>query len=229
MLRTILLILALSANAAIAADIAPVIMVFGDSLSAGYGLPQGAGWVNLLQQRLQREKLDYKVVNASISGETTFGGRNRIAAALEQHHPAVVIVELGANDGLRGASVETMRANLTAIATACRQHGARVLLVGMELPPNYGTDYVRKFRATFVSIAKAQHLPFVPFLLVGFADDPTQFQADGLHPVAGAEPRILDNVWKQLRPMLARSSAGLIIRTGGRIHVASLKFRPASS
>ena len=182
--------------------------MFGDSLSAGYGLPQGAGWVNLLQQRLQREKFDYKVVNASISGETTLGGKNRIAAVLEQHHPTIVIVELGANDGLRGGSTATMRANLTAIATACRQHGARVLLVGMELPPNYGTDYVQKFRATFASVAKAQQIPLVPFLLAGFADDPTQFQADGLHPVAGAQSRILDNVWKLLRPLLPRATAG---------------------
>ena len=182
-------------------------MVFGDSLSAGYGLPQGAGWVNLLQQRLQQEKLDYKVVNASISGETTLGGKNRVAAALEQHHPAIVIVELGANDGLRGGSVATIRANLIAIVTACRQHGAQVLLVGMELPPNYGIDYVRKFRAIFASVAKSQQIPLVPFLLAGFADDPTQFQADGLHPVAGAQSRVLENVWKQLRPMLARETA----------------------
>ena len=208
MLRTILLILALSANAAIAADTAPTILVFGDSLSAGYGLPQGAGWVNLLQQRLQQEKLDYKVVNASISGEITLGGKNRIAAALEQHRPAIVIVELGANDGLRGGSVATLRANLTAIVTACRQHGTQVLLVGMELPPNYGIDYVRKFRAAFASVAKAQRIPLVPFLLAGFADDPTQFQADGLHPIAGAQPRILDNVWKLLRPLLPHAATG---------------------
>jgi acyl-CoA thioesterase-1 len=207
MLRTILLIFTLSANAAIAAGTAPTILVFGDSLSAGYGLPQGTGWVTLLQQRLQQEKLDYKVVNASISGETTLGGKNRIAATLQQHHSAIVIVELGANDGLRGGSVATLRANLIAIVTACRRHGAQVLLVGMELPPNYGTDYVRKFQATFTLVAKAQHVPLVPFLLAGFADDPSQFQADGLHPIAGAQSRMLDNVWKQLRPMVARSSA----------------------
>ncbi len=207
MLRTILLILTLSANAAIAADTAPVVMVFGDSLSAEYGLPQGAGWVDLLQQRLQREKLNYKVVNASISGETTLGGKNRIAAALEQHHPVIVIVELGANDGLRGGSVSSMHVNLTAIVTACRRHGAQVLLVGMELPPNYGTDYVKKFQATFAAVAKTQRVPLVPFLLAGFADDPAQFQADGLHPVAGAQSRMLDNIWKQLRPMLAREAA----------------------
>ncbi len=206
MLRTILLILTLSANAAIAADTAPVILVFGDSLSAGYGLPSGAGWVDLLQQRLQQEKLDYKVVNASISGETTLGGKNRIAATLKQRHPAIVIVELGANDGLRGGSVATMRANLIAIVTTCRRHGAQVLLVGMELPPNYGIDYVRKFKLAFASVAKAQRISLVPFLLTGFADDPTQFQADGLHPIASAQPRVLENVWKHLQPMLARSS-----------------------
>jgi acyl-CoA thioesterase-1 len=207
MLRTILLIFTLSANAATAADTAPTILVFGDSLSADYGLPQGTGWVDLLQQRLQQEKLDYKVVNASISGETTLGGKNRISAALQQHHPAIVVVELGANDGLRGGSVEIVRANLTAIVTASRQHGARVLLVGMELPPNYGTDYVKKFQAVFASVSQAQHVTFVPFLLAGFADDPTQFQADGMHPIAGAQPRMLDNIWKQLRTMVAKSSA----------------------
>lgn len=196
----------LSANATIAADTAPTILVFGDSLSVGYGLPQGAGWVNFLQQRLQQEKLDYKVINASISGETTLGGKNRIASMLKQHHPAIVIVELGANDGLRGGSIATMRANLIAIVNACYWYGAQVLLVGMELPPNYGIDYVRKFHAAFASIAQTHHIPLVPFLLAGFADNPAQFQADGLHPIAAAQPRMLDNVWKQLRIMTAKSS-----------------------
>ena len=160
----------------------------------------------MLQQRLQREKPDYKVVNASISGETTLGGKNRIAAALVQHQPAIVIVELGANDGLRGGSIAAMRANLIAIVIACRRHGAQVLLVGMQLPPNYGIDYVRKFRLAFASVAQSQRVPLVPFLLAGFADDPAQFQADGLHPIAGAQSRMLENVWKVLRPLLRHVS-----------------------
>ncbi|HUO44967.1 MAG TPA: arylesterase [Burkholderiales bacterium] len=206
MLRIILFTFAVCTAAA--AGAAPVVMVFGDSLSAGYGLAQGAGWVDLLQRRLQQEKLDYKVVNASISGETTLGGRNRISSALDQHRPAIVIIELGANDGLRGDPIEAMRANLTAILAACRRHRAQALLVGMELPPNYGTDYVRKFRATFAAVAREQHAPLVPFLLAGFADDPAQFQADGLHPVAAAQPRMLENVWRALQPMLRRAVHG---------------------
>jgi acyl-CoA thioesterase-1 len=204
MLRIILFVFATLTTCA--AYAAPVIVVFGDSLSAGYGLPQGTGWVTLLQQHLQQEKLDYKVVNASISGETTLGGKSRITQTLSQYHPAIVIVELGANDGLRGAPIEMMRANLTAIIEACRKHGTRVVLIGMQLPPNYGIDYPRKFQKAFAAVAQTERIAFTPFLLAGFAADPSEFQADGLHPIAAVQARMLDNVWIALAPLLRRTS-----------------------
>ncbi len=185
-----------------AAGVAATIMVYGDSLSAGYGVPQGQGWVSLLQKRLHDEKLDYKVVNLSISGETTLGGKNRITAALEAHRPAVVILALGANDGLRGQDPDTMRSNLEAIVEACRRFKARVLLVGMRLPPNYGAAYTNKFNNIFKDIAQRRRLASVPFLLEGFADDREMFQADAIHPTAQAQPLILETVWKKLRPLL---------------------------
>jgi acyl-CoA thioesterase I len=180
------------------------IMVFGDSLSAGYGLPQGKGWVDLLQQRLQRENYAYRAVNASISGETTLGGRNRLGEALAQHHPRVVILELGANDGLRGQAPDAMRVNLFAMVRAARAARAKVLLVGMRIPPNYGPDYTEKFHAAFVAVAKQTRTPLVPFLLEGFADRRDLFQADGIHPGVQAQSIMLDNVWGRLRPMLTR-------------------------
>lgn len=192
--------LALSATTARAATI----LVFGDSLSAGYGLPREQGWVSLLARRLLAEKLDYKVANASISGETTDGGRNRIEAALETHRPAIVVLELGGNDGLRGGTLETTRANLEAIVDASRRAKARVILVGMRLPPNYGTPYTEKFRRMYVEIAARKKLPLVPFLLDGFAENPAYFQADGIHPNAAAQPLMLDAVWKELAPLLKR-------------------------
>lgn len=201
MLRLFLFILLWSAGAVSASA---TILVFGDSLSAGYGLPQGAGWVDLLQQRLEREKYDYKVVNASVSGETTHGGRNRIAGALTRHQPEIVVLELGANDGLRGARIETIRTNLTAMVEETRKRGAKLLLVGMQLPPNYGSDYIEKFRDVYGAVARAQRIPLVPFLLEGFAENRTDFLQDGVHPGAAAQPRILDTVWQHLRPLLAR-------------------------
>jgi len=192
--------LALSA----AAPFAATILVFGDSLAAGYGLPREQGWVHLLEQRVRVEKLDYKVVNASISGETTLGGRNRINAALKTHRPAIVILELGANDGLRGASPESIRSNLEAISDACRRANARVLLVGIRLPPNYGLSYAEKFEGVFSEVARRKKLPLVPFLLDGFSDNRDLFQADGIHPNAAAQPLMLDTVWKELRPLLKR-------------------------
>jgi acyl-CoA thioesterase I len=184
----------------------PAILVFGDSLSAGYGLPQGKGWVDLLQQRLQREHYAYRVVNASISGDTTLGGRNRLAEALSQHRPRIVILELGANDGLRGQALDAMRANLVAIGRACRAANAKVLLIGMRLPPNYGPDYTEKFHASFVAVAKEIHAPLVPFLLDGFAQTRDMFQADGIHPDIEAQKLMLDNVWDKLRPLLTRTA-----------------------
>jgi acyl-CoA thioesterase-1 len=182
----------------------PVIMVFGDSLSAGYGLPQGKGWVDLLQRRLQRENYTYRVVNASISGETSLGGRNRLADALTQHHPAIVILELGANDGLRGQAPEATRENLLAMVRAARAAKAKVLLVGMRIPPNYGPDYTEKFHASFVAVAHQTQTPLVAFLREGFADRRDLFQADGIHPDVQAQSIMLDNVWGRLRPMLSR-------------------------
>jgi acyl-CoA thioesterase I len=181
---------------------AQAILVLGDSISAGYGLAQGEGWVALLEQRIQRDKLDYRVVNASISGETTLGGLNRIAAALKEHQPAVVVVALGGNDGLRGNPLEETRHNLIAIVEACRKAGAKVVVVGMRIPPNYGAVYTRRFEGLFAEVARQQNVSLVPFMLQGFADDRNMFQADGIHPVAAAQPRILDNVYRRLRPLL---------------------------
>jgi acyl-CoA thioesterase-1 len=203
MLRIVLFVLLWSA--AVAVHAAATILVFGDSLSSGYGLPQGAGWVDLLQQRLQRENYDYKVINASLTGETTAGGKNRLSRALAQYQPEIVILELGGNDGLRGTKIETIRANLSTMIAACRKRGARVLLAGMQLPPNYGSEYVGKFRQMYGAVAKSQRVPLVPFLLEGFAGDPGAFQADGYHPNVTVQPRMVDTVWKQLRPLLGSS------------------------
>ena len=179
-------------------------MVFGDSLSAAYGLALESGWVHLLEQRLAQEKFGYLVVNASISGETSAGGRQRIEQSLARHRPAIVIVELGANDGLRGLPLTAMEDNLEAIIHACRRHGARVLLVGMRLPPNYGIAYSQKFQDTYLQLAQRRKLGPVPFLLEGFADRRELFQADNLHPTAQAQPLILENVWRPLRGLLKR-------------------------
>ncbi|MBI4193738.1 MAG: arylesterase [Betaproteobacteria bacterium] len=178
------------------------LMVFGDSLSSAYGLPREQGWVSLMEKRLHERKPNYKVANVSISGETTAGGRSRIGAALKAHRPAIVILALGANDGLRGLSLDAMRANLETIIRACRAAGARVLLVGMRMPPNYGPAYSEKFQSTFRDLAQRERLPLVPFLLEGFADDRDYFQPDGIHPAAQAQPRMLDTVWKALQPLL---------------------------
>lgn len=190
--------LALSAAAASAATL----LVYGDSLSSGYGLPRDEGWVSLLARRLRSEGFDYKVANASISGETTLGGANRVEAALKQHRPAIVILALGGNDGLRGQSPDAMRANLEAMIEASRRARAQVLLVGVRLPPNYGAAYTEKFHAVFTGIARARKVALVPFLLEGFAANRELFQEDGIHPAAAAQPAMLENVWKGLRPLL---------------------------
>ena len=181
--------------------------MFGDSLSAGYGLPQGSGWVSLLEQRIKRDKLDYTVLNASISGETTLGGRKRIATALAEHQPAVVIVQLGGNDGLRGNSIDETRRNLIAIVEASRKSGAKVLLVGMRIPPNYGKVYARRFEALYTEVARQQNASLVPFMLQGFADKREWFQSDGIHPAVEAQPRILDNIYRRLRVLLTTQRA----------------------
>jgi acyl-CoA thioesterase-1 len=189
------------------AHAARTILVFGDSLSAGYGLPSGSGWVSLLEQRLKRDHLDYTVVNASISGETTLGGRNRIVSALAEHQPSVVVVQLGGNDGLRGNSIEETRRNLIAIVEASRVSGAKVLLVGIRIPPNYGQVYTRRFEALFAEVARQQNASLVPFMLQGFADKREWFQSDGIHPAVEAQPRILDNIYRRLRALLTPQRA----------------------
>lgn len=176
------------------------ILVFGDSLSAAYGIPREAGWVNLLQQELQRSYPQYQVVNASISGETTTGGLQRIGAALHQRQPAIVILELGANDGLRGAPIANIEANFGALIRQTRKARAKVLLLGMQLPPNYGGDYTARFKALYPKLAQRYHVALVPFFLEGVA--PEQFQADNLHPTAQAQPRILRNIMQKLKPLL---------------------------
>ena len=178
------------------------ILVFGDSLSAAYGLAQNAGWASLLELRLKQKALDYTVVNASISGETTSGGATRMAEALRAHKPAVVVLALGANDGLRGLPIAQMRANLEKMLRASKEAGSRVLLVGMRLPPNYGEDYTRQFARVYVDLAREHKTALTPFLLEGVADRRELFQADNLHPVAAAQPIILEHVWKALAPLL---------------------------
>lgn len=194
--------------AAASAGAARNVLVFGDSLSAGYGLRTGEAWPVLLADRVREKAPEYAVANASISGETTAGGRTRLPAALRQHKPQVLILALGANDGLRGLPVGTMRDNLRAMIRDARAGGAAVLLVGMELPPNYGPDYTGKFRDAFAELAREEKTAFVPFLLAGFGDKRELFQADTIHPTAAAQPLILDNVWPALAPLLRRSGAG---------------------
>ena len=183
------------------AQAAGTILVFGDSLSAGYGIRQDAAWPALLAQRLQEKKLDYNVVNASISGETTSGGRARIEAALNKHSPQIVIIALGANDGLRGLPMSTMRDNLIAIASSAQKKKSQVLIVGQRLPPNYGS-YAIEFHNVFAEVAKVRKTALVDFLLDGVATHVELFQADNLHPTAEAQPRLLDNVWQGLAPLL---------------------------
>jgi acyl-CoA thioesterase-1 len=181
------------------------VLIVGDSLSAEYGIARGSGWVALLEQRLKRQKIAATVVNASISGETSSGGRSRLPALLLQHKPAVVVIELGGNDALRGLPLSMTQANLSEMARAAKAAGARVLIVGMQVPPNYGRKYGEDFFALFASVAKAEGAALVPFLLDGVANVPnaeTLFQADRIHPTAEAQARMLDNVWPVLRPLL---------------------------
>ena len=189
------------------AQAAGTILVWGDSLSAGYGLEKGQDWPTLLQTRLDDKGFRHIVVNASVSGETSSGGRSRLPAALEQHTPDIVILELGANDGLRGLKPQLLADNLGAMIDAARDAGAHVLLVGMRMPPNYGPAYTRRFAAVFADVAEAKQVPLVPFLLDGFADRPELFLADGIHPTAEAQALILDTVWAKLQPMLTRADA----------------------
>lgn len=183
----------------------PVILVVGDSLSAEYGLPRGSGWVALLERRLAQQRVQAQVVNASISGDTTSGGRSRLPALLAQHKPTHVILELGGNDALRGLPLAMTQANLAEMARASKAAGAKVLVAGMQVPPNYGRKYSDDFAALFATVAKAEGTALVPFLLKGVADVPNAealFQPDRIHPREAAHPTMLDNVWPVLRPLL---------------------------
>ncbi len=181
------------------AEDSTTLLVWGDSLSAAHGIPVEKGWVNLLQEKLGDK---YSVINGSISGETTAGGLTRLPDALKQHKPAYVLLELGANDGLRGIALDEMRSNLEQMIKLALDAKAKVVLIGIRLPPNYGPAFTDKFDAVYADLAKEHDLPLVPFLLDGVAEDWDLMQADGLHPVAEAEPKVLDNVWKVLENVL---------------------------
>ena len=182
------------------------ILVVGDSISAEYGIARGTGWVALLEQKLQQSAGErYQVVNASISGDTTAGGRARFANLIKQHQPQIVVLELGANDALRGLPLATTQANLAAMVDSAQQSGAKVLLLGMQVPPNYGAKYTADFAQVFTTLAKEKNTGLVPFLLKGVADapEPTKhFQADRIHPLASAHPTLLANVWPQLQKLM---------------------------
>lgn len=198
----LLLVLLFGAAGHAQAPTAPVLLVVGDSISAGYGLAKGQVWVDALARKLADDGYKYRVVNASISGDTTAGGRARLPALLAQHKPAIVIVELGGNDALRGGKLATSRANLDAMVVAALSAGAKVLLVGMEIPPNYGPAYAREFREMFTSVAAARKVPLVPAFFDGFGEDLSLFQPDRIHPTAEAQARLLANVWPKLAPLL---------------------------
>ena len=181
---------------------AGTILVYGDSLSAAYGIAAERGWVALLEARLKREKNNYSVANASISGETTSGGLSRFRKVLERHQPSITVIELGANDGLRGLPVAEMRKNLAAMILDAKAANSRVLLVGVKMPPNYGQDYIRSFEAAYTELAEEHKTGLVPFFFEGFGDKREYYQPDNLHPTAAAQPILLENVWKALKPML---------------------------
>jgi len=180
------------------------LLVFGDSLSAAYNLSPTQGWVALLEKRIAQQKLDWKVVNASVSGETTAGGLRRLPQDLKRHKPDLVLVELGANDALRGQPIPGIRGNLEEMVRLVRRAHAEPVLLGIMIPPNYGIDYATEFQKLYPALAKRESLPLVPFLLAGLVDDPANFQADQLHPTAAAQSRVLDNVWPVIEPLLRK-------------------------
>ncbi|WP_323147104.1 arylesterase [Pseudomonas marginalis] len=181
---------------------AGTVLIVGDSISAGFGLDTSKGWVALLQQRLKKEGFDDKVVNASISGDTSAGGLARLPAALAAHKPDVVVIELGGNDGLRGQPPAQLQQNLASMIEQSQASGAKVLLLGMQIPPNYGKRYVDAFAKVFNDVAMAKKVPLVPFFLEGIGGNPALMQADGLHPAVGAQGKLLENVWPTLKPLL---------------------------
>ena len=201
-MKRLLILLILVAAGISAKSQAATILVFGDSISAGYGINPERGWAALLQSKLKSEGYGEQVINASVTGETTEGGLARLPRALALHHPRIVIIELGGNDGLRALPVDQMRANLAQMAALCAAAGARVLLLGMQIPPNYGPEYTQQFRSSYGSVAREKNLPLVPFLLNGIALNPQLMQADGIHPNELGQPKLLDNVWPALKPLL---------------------------
>jgi len=204
----VLVTAALLCSVAFAQPASPVILIVGDSISAAYGLAPGTGWATLLQNRLAAEHFPHRVVNASISGDTTAGGRARLAALLAQHRPAVTVIELGGNDGLRGGSLDAMRENLDAMVVAAQKAGSHVLILGMRVPPNYGPAYVQRFAGIFGEVAKAHNAAVVPFMFEGFGEDNGMFQPDGVHPIAAAQGKLLDNAWPALKPLLGAATKG---------------------
>ena len=180
------------------------VLVVGDSLSAEYGITRGTGWVALLEQKLKAENIPARVVNASISGETTIGGRTRLPALLDQHKPNIVVIELGANDGLRGLPVASAEGNLRAMVDMAQKKNAKVMLVGMRMPPNYGRAYTESFFNMFKKLSSETKSPLVPFMLEGVADKPSLFQQDRMHPTAAAHPIILNNIWPQFAPLVKK-------------------------
>ena len=202
-MKRLLVLLVLVVGSISARAETPVILVFGDSISAGYGLTRAEqGWVALLQTRLKDQEYGYQVINASVSGETTAGGLARLPRALMLHHPGIVILELGGNDGLRALPIAQMRANLASMVDLATAGGAKVVLLGMRMPPNYGPDFTEQFRLCFSDLARDKKLPLVPFLLQDIALSPALMQADGIHPNALGQPKLLDNVWPSLKPLL---------------------------
>jgi acyl-CoA thioesterase I len=186
----------------------PTILVFGDSISAGYGLPRvEQGWVALLQAKLKKQGYGHQVINASVSGETTAGGLARLPRALSVHHPGIVILELGGNDGLRALPIAPMRANLARMIELASAAGAKVLLLGIRIPPNYGSEYAGQFAKVFAEVARTEHAALVPFVLDGVALTPSLMQEDGVHPNEAGQPRLLDNVWPALLPLLGARAA----------------------
>jgi acyl-CoA thioesterase-1 len=202
MRRCLWLLVFLCAVGAAHAATPRTVLVLGDSLSAAHNIPLESGWVHLLDARLAKMVPKWTAVNASISGETSLSGRNRLPALLQKYHPSVLVIELGANDGLRGLPLPALRENLAAMIDLAQRDKVRVLLLGIELPVNYGPQYRDSLRAIYADLARAKHVALVPFLLEGIALDPALMQEDGMHPVAAGEPRVLDNVWEQLQPLL---------------------------
>jgi acyl-CoA thioesterase-1 len=203
-LRIVFSLFVICLGLAAPAALGKTVLVYGDSLSAAYGMPEQRGWVALLAERLKREHPDYSVANASISGETTAGGVARFAKVLERTKPAIVILELGANDGLRGLPVAAMKKNLTAMVEQAQKAGAKVLIVGIRMPPNYGEAYTQGFERAFAEVAKAQHTALLPYLFEGFGEKLELFQADRIHPTEAAQARVLNNVWTKLAPQLSK-------------------------